>query len=150
VTANLPARRPARLPGANVGPGARLARPISTEIIANRSAHLLKAELHRGQQAGEYGPASAIARTPAGQYAVKVHRLKRRPPRWRRPVLIAAVALAVLGGVVAAAWWALATLAAAIPGGLVGGVALLVLLLVAAGKVGGGRVVEVLVRVNVR
>lgn len=148
MTANLPARRPARLPGANIGPGARLARPISTEIIANRSDHLLKAELRRGQLAGEYGPASAIVRTPAGQYAVKVHRLKRRPPRWRRPAIIATVGLTLLATVVAGTWWALAELAAAIPGGLVGGLAILGLLLAACG-LGRGRIVEVLVKVRV-
>ncbi|MBW8792278.1 MAG: hypothetical protein JF597_01340, partial [Streptomyces sp.] len=70
---NLPIRARSRLPGANTGPlRRRPVVPVATELIANHSEHLLKAELRRGLRRGEYGATSAIARTPAGQYAVKV------------------------------------------------------------------------------
>ncbi|MBW8792153.1 MAG: hypothetical protein JF597_00680 [Streptomyces sp.] len=151
---NLPARRASRLPGANTGPLRRRpvapVAPVATEFIVNRSPHLLRAELDRGRLAGEYGAPSPVRRTRDGSYAVKVHRLKPRPPRWRKPAIIVAVVLALLVAVGAAAWWALASLAAAIPGGLVGGLILLGILLAIGSATGGSKVVDVLVRVRVR
>lgn len=123
--------------------------PPAQVTITHPSDHQLIAEVRAGQRRGVYGEDSGVHRTPKGLYAVKVVQLKAPAPRWRKPVIIATVALAAFAALGALIWTAVAALASAIPASVVGG-AILVGILLAAGTVGGGRVVDVLVRVRVK
>ena len=150
---NLPAhvrdKRPAsRMPGANTGPR-KLPPPAGTEVIVKRTDHLIKAELKRAMLAGEIGAASPVMRLADGRYAVKVARIKPRPPRWRKPLCVAA---GVLSGMLLVGWllfYTLGSLVALIPGGAAGA-GLLVGALLLAGAANHERIVEVWVRVRVR
>lgn len=125
-------------------------RPAAPAVtITHPSQHQLMAEIRDGQRRGEYGAVSPLHRTPRGLFAVKVRRLKPPAPRWRKPAIIAGVALTALAAMGGLLFVAVSALAAAISPMVIGG-AILIGILLAAACAGGGRIVEVLVRVRVK
>jgi hypothetical protein len=119
-------------------------------ISAPRSAkHRLMAEVAKREQAGEFEriDRTAFWDAEAGRWRIRVRRLAPPPARWRRPALIAAGAMTLLGALAAAGWWLLATLAA-LPGLVFLGLVLVVFVAFVLARV-GSREPEVNVQVNV-
>ena len=76
--------------------------------------HLLPARVRTAVKRGQVAQLSAITEFAPGMCEVYVRRLKPRPPRWRRPLILAGVALATTGGVLWVLVLVLQTLLAAL------------------------------------
>lgn len=76
--------------------------------------HLLPARLRKAVKKGEVVQLSPITEYLPGWCEVYVRRLKPRPPRWRKPLIVAGVALTVAGVVLWVAYLMIQVLAVAL------------------------------------
>lgn len=76
------------------------------DVIAGTRTEVTK-ELRRGSKRGEYGTVSNIVHVDGYTWAVKVWRIKERPPRWRKPLIIAGAVMVTLTSLCGVGWWAL-------------------------------------------
>lgn len=81
--------------------------------------HLLPMRLYKAEKRGEVRRISVIVEYLPGMAEVYVRRLKPRPPRWRRPLILTGVAVGAGGLVLWMAWVIFQTLAVALAPALV-------------------------------
>lgn len=123
---------------------------LGTEVLALDRRWALLAEVNRMEKRGEV---RKLGRDPiwdhqAGEWQMRVIRLKKPAPRWRRPLLIAVSILAPLLTFFGLLWWVLTALAA-LPLMFFCGVAVLALAaLVARGR--PGRTITIEQKVTIR
>lgn len=75
-----------------------------TDVIAGTRTEVAN-EVRRGSKRGEYATVSAMRHLDGYTWAVKVVRVKERPPAWRKWAIGAGIAMAVLGALCGAGWW---------------------------------------------
>lgn len=77
------------------------------ELIEGPSRRAVLREVGRAVAAGELAASGPLEHAGGGRYRVAVWRIRERAvaPAWRRPVLVVAGTVVVLGGLAALGWW---------------------------------------------
>lgn len=130
---------------------ARIAPPETTPMETwTDTKYRLLSRVRQAERRGEIatvGDWSEVRGWPGG-YSVRVQRLRRPAPRWRRPILIALGGLTLLAGLLVAGYFIVSAITGYVLM-LLGAAAVAVGRLLLAGG-GGGGTVEVLQRVIIR